>query len=115
MRRIGRTKRLELAQPKKQEPQKAEQPGTYRYTPEMGQEKPDCQMEASRSYYGGYYYIDTPLEIKGRGITFLRKYESKHFVHSDNYKVGWNEYRVTELAFEKLEKQYTISMQVNLD
>ena len=115
LRRIGRTKRLELAAPAKQDPVKADKPGTYLYTPEMGQEKPDCQMEASHSYYGGHYFIDTPLELKGRGITFLKKYESKDFVNPNNRKVGWNEYRVTTKAFNKLKEQYTISMELLLD
>lgn len=115
LRRIGRTKRIELAHPKKQEPIKPEQPGTYIYTPEMGQEKPDCQMEASISHYGNHVYIDTPLEIKGRGITFIKKYSASDFLHSNNHKIGWNAYRVTNAAFEKLKTQYTISMECLLD
>lgn len=115
LRRIGRSKRLELAEPKKQPPVKTEQPGTYLYTPEMGQQKPDCQMEASRAYYGKHYFIDTPIEIKGRGIKFIKKYTAKDFTNPNNKKVGWNEYQVTNLAYEKLKEQYTISMQVNLD
>ncbi len=39
LRRIGRMKRLELANPK-QESEQAEKPGTYLYTPEMGQPQP---------------------------------------------------------------------------
>ena len=111
----GRSKRLELAKPEPVEAEKPEKPGTYIYTPEMGQEKPECQMEASRSYYGNHMYVDTPLEIKGRGITFIKKYESKHLTASGQYKVGWNEYRVTNLAFKKLEEKYTISMECLLD
>lgn len=114
LRRIGRQKRLKLATPE-QEPIKAEKAGTYLYTPEMGQQKPDCQMEASRSYYGKHLFIDTPLEIKGRGITFIKKYTSKDFANPNNHKIGWNEYQVTNLAFEKLKTQYTISMECCLD
>lgn len=55
LRRIGRQKRLKLANPVK-EPEKAEKPGTYCYTPEMGEQKPvNCQMEASRAYYGKHF------------------------------------------------------------
>lgn len=111
----GRSKRLELAQPESVAAVQPEQPGTYIYTPEMGQEKPVCQMEASRGYYGKHMYIDTPLELKGRGITFLKKYESKELTASGQYKVGWNEYQVTNRAFEKLKEQYTISMECLLD
>lgn len=93
----------------------ATEPGVYQYTPEMGGAKPDCQMEASRGYYGGHWFIDTPLEIKGRGITFLKKYTDKDFCTPGHYRVGWNEYRVTNKAFDKLKEQYTISQEVCLD
>ena len=66
-------KPVKLANPVK-EPEKAEKPGTYCYTPEMGEQKPvNCQMEASRAYYGKHFFIYTLLEIKGRGITFIKK------------------------------------------
>lgn len=112
LRRIGRTKRLELAAPAKQEPEKAEAPGTYCYTPEMGQQKPDCQMEAQHSYYGGHYYIDTPIELKGRGITPVEA----HWIDGCKKQIeNWKCYRVTKNAFEKLKEQYTISMECCLD
>ena len=85
LRRIGRGKRLELTQPEEQEPQEATEHGVYQYTPEMGGAKPDCQMEASRGYYGGHWFIDTPLEIKGRGITFLKKY-TERCTHTEKEK-----------------------------
>ena len=108
LRRIGRNKKINLATPE-QEPIKAVKAGTYLYTPEMGQKKPEgCQMEAHSSYYGGHYYIYTPLEIKGRGITFTEKCRSGR-------RTGWNCYRVTNKAFDKLKEQYAISMEINLD
>lgn len=112
LRRIGRQKRLALAAPA-QEPQKAEKPGTYCYTPEMGQSRPECQMEASRAYYGKHMYIDTPMTLKGRGITFLKQYKPGDLYTSR--KDGWNHYQVTNLAFEKLKMQYAISMECCLD
>lgn len=115
LRRIGRTKRLKLAEPKAQKAQKVEKPGTYVYTPEMGQKKPDCQMEASRAYYGKHFFIDTPIEIKGRGIQFIKKYSEKDFTNKTDHRIGWNEYQVTNLAFEKLKEQYTISIKSHLD
>lgn len=111
----GREKRLEMAKPDPVEKEPVENPGVYCYTPEMGQKKPDCQMEASRGYYGKHWFIDTPLEIKGRGITFLKKYTDKDFCTPGHYRVGWNEYRVTNKAFDKLKEQYTISQEVCLD
>lgn len=113
LRRIGRQKRLKLANPE-QEPQKAEMPGTYTYTPEMGQKKPEgCQMEASRAHYGKHMYIDTPMTLKGRGITFMKQYKLGEPL--DSRKAGWNQYQVTNLAFEKLKEKYTISMKCCLD
>lgn len=113
LRRIGRQKRLALATPE-QEPQKADKPGTYTYTPEMGQKKPEgCQMEASRAYYGKHFFIDTPLQLKGRGITFLKQYKPGD-LYNDK-KNGWNHYQVTNRAFEKLKEKYSISMECCLD
>ena len=112
LRRIGRQKRLELANPKP-EPIKAETPGTYSYTPEMGQEKPEgCQMEAGLCYYGKHYWVDTPLELKGRGITEL---PTNWVKGCDKDLEGWRSYRVTKKAFEKLKETYIISMECHLD
>ena len=104
LRRIGRQKRIELAQPPKKTKEEVNGPGTYLYTPEMGQEKPDCQIEASLSYYGGHYHLYTDLELKGRGITSDGK-DSK----------GRNRYTVTTRAYKLLEQQYPISYESLLD
>lgn len=105
----GKKKRLEMsaADP-------VEVPGVYCYTPEMGGQKPDCQMEASRGYYGKHWFIDTTLELKGRGIELIKKYQEKDFCSKD-HRVGWNEYRVTNRAFEKLKEKYSISQECLLD
>lgn len=105
LRRIGRQKRIELANPK-QEAQEVNGAGTYCYTPEMGEQKPDCQIEAQMSYYGASHWrLKTALELKGRGIK------------KDNYNYGdnLNRYTVTKLAYEKLQKLYTISYKCALD
>lgn len=105
LRRIGRQKRIELATPKKKA-QKVSGSGTYNYTPEMGEEKPDCQIEAHMSYYGrSHYHLKTKLDLKGRGIT-----KDNH-----DYGDGINRYTVTKLAYEKLQKLYTISYRCLLD
>ena len=105
----GKKKRLEMsaADP-------VEVPGVYCYTPEMGGQKPDCQMEASRGYYGKHWFIDTPLYLKGRGIELIKKYQEKDFCSKD-HRVGWNEYRVTNRAFEKLKEKYSIPQECLLD
>lgn len=111
----GREKRLEMAKPDPVEKEPVENPGVYCYTPEMGQKKPDCQMEASRGYYGKHWFIDTPLEIKGRGIEFVKKYQEKDFCNPEDHRAGWNEYRVTNRAFEILKTKYSISQKCLLD
>lgn len=106
LRRIGRQKRIKLAHPVVKEPKKAETPGTYCYTPEMGEQKPEeCQIEAQLSYYGSHYHLKTMLELKGRGITKA----------SGDYGDKLNRYTVTKLAYEKLQKIYAISYKCALD
>ena len=104
LRRIGRQKRIELATPKK-EAQEVVANGQYNYCPEMGEQKPECQIEAKMSYYGKHYHLKTALELKGRGIT----------KDSGDYGDNLNRYTVTKLAYEKLEKLYTISYRCLLD
>ena len=116
LRRIGRGKRLELATPPQKEALKAEKPGTYVYAPEMGQQKPEgCQIEAHRAYYGGHVFIDTPLELKGRGIRFLKMYKPGDLTGSGQYKSGWNTYEVTNRAYDQLKTRYAISWESCLD
>lgn len=116
LRRIGRGKRLELATPSQGEALKAEKPGTYVYTPEMGQQKPEgCQIEAHRAYYGGHVFIDTPLELKGRGIRFLKTYKPGDLTSSGQYKSGWNTYEVTNRAYDLLKTRCAISWESCLD
>lgn len=112
LRRIGRQKRLDLTAPILQIAKKATAPGKYTYTPELDEQKPDCQIEASLSYYGTHYFLDTPLDLKGRGITQLEA----HWVNGCTKQIkGWKRYQVTKKAFEKLKTQYTISMECLLD
>lgn len=104
IRRIGRRKRIELATPIQGAPAAVE-PGTYLYTPEMGQQKPSgCEITAGRCYYGGHYWLKTRLELKGRGI-----------VKNESLPDGFINYTVTERVFEKLKKEYRISYECSLD
>lgn len=88
--------------------------GIHSFTPEMGQRKVNAQMDASLSHYGNHYFVDTQLELKGRGITLLKIYSEENFIRP-SHKVGWKSYKVTTAAFEKLKSQYSISMECNLD
>ncbi len=89
--------------------------GVHCFTPEMGQRKPNTKMEARLSHYGKHYYIDTTEVLTGRGINFIQTYTTDSFVNSNHYKVGWNSYEATRLAFEKLKEKYSISMECLLD
>lgn len=89
--------------------------GVHAYTPEMGQRKPNCQMQSTLSYYGKHYYIDTPIELKGRGIKLIKQYKSSDLTPHGQYKVGWYNYEVTLLAYDKLKEQYSISSERLLD
>jgi hypothetical protein len=86
------------------------------YTPEMGETKPEeTQIEAQLSHYGKHFFISTPLELKGRGIVFQQKIDKKNLYPSAHYKHGWNEYKVTLNAMEKLKKDHIISQKSYLD
>lgn len=110
-----RARRLENKKPVQKAVDVPIHPGVYCYTPEMGEQKPECQIEAHRSYYGSHYHIDTPLELKGRGITKNGVIQAKNLRVDHQYKAGWFEYTVTERAFNKLKEQYTISQEMLLD
>ena len=93
---------------------------TFAYCPEMKQSKPHHKfydMEVQASYDYKYQYITTPLELKGRGITFTGKIDPDNYHSVDRiaYKIGWNEYKVTNNAFKKLEEQYKIVRETLLD
>ncbi len=88
--------------------------GVHAYTPEMGQCKPNCQMRVTIGHYGTYY-IDTPLELKGRGIKLRKQYASEDLTESGQYLVGWYSYTATSLALDKLKTQYSISRESLLD
>lgn len=78
---------------------------TICYTPEMNQKKtPFAAMESRPSYYGTHYFVDTALDLKGRGIT--KESTDKNGVHT---------YKVTKNAYKKLESEYTIAMCAYLD
>lgn len=78
---------------------------TITYTPEMHEKKtPFAAMESRLSWYGKHYYVDTTLELKGRGIT-----------KESTDKNGKHTYKVTVNAYKKLESEYTIAMCTYLD
>ncbi|KMY49598.1 hypothetical protein [Peribacillus loiseleuriae] len=83
------------------------------YCPEMGDTKPQAQIEAKFSAIMGKFRISTPLELKGRGI----KYHDTYTEHNCNSPklYGHNIYYVTMAAYKKLEQEYTSAQEVLLD
>ena len=90
-------------------------PGLKVYTPEMGDRKPATRMEATLGHYGKHYYIDTPEELKGRGIEHMGMYTAASLTAAGQHKVGWHSYRVTSRAFEILKTKYPIGYEMLLD
>ena len=86
--------------------------GVHSYYPELGERKPEVKMEASLGYSGSHYAVDTPLDLKGRGITLL---DASWVPGCQKEVEGWKSYRVTKKAFEKLKAQYPIAMERLLD
>lgn len=88
------------------------QNGEHMYWPELGERKPEVKMEASLSYYGKHYIVDTPLELKGRGIT---ENEAHWHKGSQKEREGWRSYTVTLRAYELLKQKYPIAREALLD
>jgi DNA (cytosine-5)-methyltransferase 1 len=94
---------------------RANMAGLFTYHPEMGDAKPEAQIEASLSHYGRRYFLCTPLELKGRGIEKIGTLKSGDLTPTAQHKVGWHDYKVTEKAFEKICQQYSVSYEMLLD
>lgn len=110
-----RAKRLKIAEAEKKAAEDVKGPGLHCFTPEMGEQRPNCQIVAMRSYYGKHYHIYTPLQLKGRGVELVglvSAMTAQKLFHMENNCV---EYLVTARAFEKLQKEYSISMECCLD
>lgn len=86
------------------------------YYPELKEAKPVAQIEAALSHYGKHYFLDTPLTLPaGRGIEFIKTYKAEDLNQYGQRKVGWNYYKVTRSAFEKICQQYQVSCEALLD
>lgn len=85
------------------------------YHPEMKEQKPEAQIEASMAYNGKHYFLYTPLTLAGRGVEHLGVYQSKDLVPQAQHKVGWNKYKVTNKAFDRITAEYAVSYEILLD
>ena len=84
------------------------------YTPEMGQAKPEADIEARLGHYGNHYFLTSRVELKGRGINFLHTNTADNCVPG-SHRIGQHEYRVTIAAYERLCKTHRVSYEMLLD
>jgi hypothetical protein len=84
-------------------------PGLIGYYPEMGQPRPEAQIDASLGHYGKHWYLKTRLVLTGRGIQHLKTLTAADLVPEAHHRIGEHEYKVTVSAFEKLRSEYTIA------
>lgn len=78
------------------------------YHPEMGEKRPQGQIEANLGYYGEHYFLRTPLALKGQGIKFLETETKDSLGPCSQHKAGWHRYKVTLQAFDRLCQQYDV-------
>jgi hypothetical protein len=80
--------------------------GHHPYHSATGQRRPIAQIEG----YGimDTYFLSTPLELKGEGIEFLKKYTKEDESLDKDHHANWNHYKVTLKAFDKLKENYAI-------
>ncbi len=91
------------------------EPGFCGHYPEMGEKPAPHHIRARLCHYGKHYTIDTPLTLKGRGITFKGVNTPESLCRgTDSPICGWNRYRVTVAALEALEKKYRVSHELLL-
>ncbi len=79
------------------------------YYPEMGDAKPEADIEATLGHYGNHWLLKTPLFLQGRGIHHIGTLKAANLTPQAKRKAGWHMYRVTARAFERLAKKYTIA------
>lgn len=86
------------------------------YYPEMGEKKPEnAQGNVQLAHYGRHYFVETPLELSGRGIENLGVLRADELTPQGQYKAGWHRYLVTLLAMKKLAERYNFASQYLLD
>ncbi len=81
------------------------------YHPEMGDKRPDVLIEARLGHYGKHYFVDTPLVLSGRGVKYLGVFRGI----PGSRKEGWQQYKLTEAAFDRLKEEYDIAYEMLLD
>ena len=88
------------------EPVEPAGPGLYSYNPDLGlKPRPDTQIHAWLSHYGNHWLLVTDLELPtNRSCKFLKVTDR-----------GKNQYKVTELGFNRLKESFVISYSAPFD
>jgi hypothetical protein len=89
--------------------------GHFSYYPEMGEQRPEAQIEARLCHYGQHWFLTTALTLKGRGIIARGPIQAGHVCGPRAAElVGLNQYKVTDAAFDKLCQQYSVVSEMHL-
>jgi hypothetical protein len=84
------------------------------YYPEMGDAKPEAQIEASLGHYGNHYYLKSQVLLSGRGVQFLGTLKASDLTPAAQHKAGWHEYKVTMRAFDSICREHRVSHEMLL-
>lgn len=84
------------------------------YYPEMKETRPQAQIEARLGHYGKHWFITTPLVLSGRGIVHIETLTESVLVPEAKHKIGWNRYKVTGTAFDKIQANHDVVVEMLL-
>ena len=84
------------------------------YYPEMGESKPETQIDARLGHYGKHWFVTSKNELSGRGVKLLEIYRSEDLTPQAQHKVGWFRYKVTQLAFDRICEHHPVSTEILL-
>lgn len=84
------------------------------YHPEMGEQKPAAEIEASLCHYGKHYRLTTPLVLSGRGVEHQCQLRAEQLTPKAQHKAGWHQYRVTLAAMERICAAHAVSYEMLL-
>lgn len=85
------------------------------YHPEMGEKRPECEIEASLCHGGRHWYLRTLLVLKGRGIKLEGQIKPGQMCGPRAAElVGYYQYKVTMRAYDALEAKYEIAVEALL-
>lgn len=88
------------------------------YYPEMNEMRPrQAQIDAELAHGGKHYFlkVNPSIELKGRGIEYVKTYKSTDLTPQAQWRVGWHIYKVTKAAYTTIMGRYNVAMEMLLD